>query len=161
MPLRNSCVDAWRRLLKSLRRDRRSKALETLRREYADEMESSLRLEWHAERMRYPQFCERLLRIAKEEQRHAQWLARRIAVLGGSVPAVSFTPDEGRNSWQRLREDLEAEKSCCANLTEELALEKNIDPITTAVLRRILADEQIHREEIAEMLIRSDPQADS
>jgi bacterioferritin (cytochrome b1) len=157
----NPCVYAGRRLLKWLRRDRRRKVLEILRREYIEEMESSLRLEWHAEQMLYPQFCQRLLGIAKEEQRHAQWLAGRINALGGKVPEVSFTPEEGRNSWECLSEDMEAEKRCCADLTEELALGKNIDPDTAATFGRILDDEKTHRGDIAEMLMRSDPQAAS
>jgi bacterioferritin (cytochrome b1) len=155
----NPCVNARRRLLEWLRHDPRRKVLGILCREYVEEMESSLRLEWHAEQMRYPQYCDRLLRIAKEEQRHAQWLARRINALGGSVPMVSFTPEEGRNSWECLGEDLEAEKRCCADLTEELALGKYFDPDTATILGRILDDEKFHREEIAQMLVRSDPQA--
>ncbi|MGH7769289.1 MAG: ferritin-like domain-containing protein, partial [Candidatus Binatia bacterium] len=154
-------LSAGPRLLQCLRRNRRRKVLEVLCREYVEEMESSLRLEWHAEQMRYPHFCQRLLRIAKEEQRHAQWLARRVTALGGRVPVIPFTPEEGRNSWQCLSEDLEAEKRCCADLTEELALGKNIDPDTAATLGRILDDEKTHRKEIAEMLMRSDPQAAS
>ena len=149
----------WKRLLQSLPHDGRRKLLEILCREYVEEMESALRLEWHAEQMRYPQFCERLVRMAKEEQRHAQWLAGRINALGGQVPKISFTPEEGLNSWDCLSLDLEAEKRCCADLTEELALEKNIDPETAERLRRILEDEKNHREEIAAMLMRSDPQA--
>jgi len=151
----------WKRLLQLLSTHKQERLLELLRREYVEEMESALRLEWHAEQMRYPQFCERLLGIAKEEQRHAQWLAGRINALGGKIPEVSFTPEEGRNSWECLSEDLEAEKRCCADLTEELAMKKNIDPETADRLRRILDDEKNHREAIAAMLMRSDPQAAS
>lgn len=161
MFLRKNLRNTWERLLQLLSPHRQKKLLDILCRDYAEEMGSALRLEWHAEQMRYPQFCERLLRIAKEEQRHAQWLAGRINALGGQIPQVSFTPEEGLNSWECLSLDLEAEKRCSADLTEELALEKNIDPETAARLRRILEDEKNHREEIAEMLMRSDPQAAS
>lgn len=143
----------WKTSKKSL------KLVEILRHEYVEEMESVLRLEWHAERMRYPQFCRRLFAIAKEEQRHAEWLAGKITALGGRIPQVSFAPEEGLNSWECLGRDLEAEKRCSADLTEELALGKNIDPETAGTLRRILDDEKNHRKEIAGMLMRSDPQA--
>jgi bacterioferritin (cytochrome b1) len=151
----------WNRLLASLPHNGRQKLMEILCREYAEEMASMLRYQWHAEQMRYPRFCERLLGIAKEEQRHAQWLARRIIALGGRVPRISFTPEEGLSSWECLGLDLEAEKRCCADLTEKLALEKDIDPATAETLRRILDEEKNHRVEIAEMLMRSDPQAAS
>jgi bacterioferritin (cytochrome b1) len=161
MSLWQNSKKIWNRFLASLPHNGQRKLLEILCREYVDEMESSLRLEWHAEQMRYPQFCERLLGIAKEEQRHAQWLAGRIYALGGQIPQVSFTPEEGLNSWECLRLDLEAEKRCSADLTEELALDKNVDPETAERLHRILEDEKNHREEIADMLMRSDPQTAS
>ncbi|HEY2989437.1 MAG TPA: ferritin-like domain-containing protein [Candidatus Binatia bacterium] len=136
----------------------RPSLLEILCKEYVEEMEGALRLEWHAEQMRYAQFCQRLFEIAKEEQRHAQWLAGRIHVLGARVPQVSFSPEEGLNSWECLRNDLEAEKRCCDDITEELALRKKIDPDTAETLRRILEEKKKHRDAIAEMLMRSDPQ---
>ncbi len=41
----------------------------------------------HAERMQYPQFREKLLRIAAHEARHAEWLAEKITLFGGEIPA--------------------------------------------------------------------------
>ena len=119
-----------------------------------------LRLEWHGEQMLYRQFRERLLHIAKEEQHHAQWLARRITGLGGEVPQVSFIPEEGLNSWECLRMDLEAEKRCCESLMETLARDGTLDPETAQVLSRALEEDELHQREIRDMLMRSDPQAE-
>jgi hypothetical protein len=78
MSLWHLSIEAGRRLLKWFRLDRRRRVLENLCREYAEEMESSLRLEWHAEQMRYPQFCERLLRIANDEKIHRNEIAEML-----------------------------------------------------------------------------------
>jgi bacterioferritin (cytochrome b1) len=137
----------------------RRSLVEILCKEYVEEMEGALRLEWHAEQMRYPQFCQRLFEIAKEEQRHAQWLAGRIHALGARVPQVSFSPEEGLNGGECLRRDLAAAQRCCDDIAEELAVRKKIDPDTVETLRRILDEEKKHRDAIAEMLMRSDRQA--
>jgi bacterioferritin (cytochrome b1) len=147
------------RLVKSVPHDGRQKLLHILYREYVEEMEGMLQFQRHAERMHYPQFREKLLRIAKEEQKHAQWLAGRIIALGGHVPYISFTPEEGLNSWGRLRLDLDEEKRCISDLTERMAIVERLDPETAKVLRHILEEEKNHRETIIDMLMRSDPQA--
>ena len=150
---------SWQRLLKSLPHDGRQKLLEILRREYTEEMESTLQFFRHADCMHYPQFRERLLRIAKDEQKHAQWLEERIIALGGEIPHVSFTPEEGFNSWECLRLDLEEERHCRADLIDRLPLVEKIDPETAKILTRILKEEENHREQITDMLMRSDPEA--
>lgn len=142
----------------SASKDRR-RLLEILCREYVEETESMLQYQHHAERMHYRQFRERLLRIAEEEKKHAQWLEGRIVSLGGEVPHISFTPDERQNSWECLRVDLEAERRCRADLIERLLSVARIDPEIAEGLRRIREEEERHHEEIMDMLMRSDPQA--
>ncbi len=42
--------------------------------------------------MDYPQFRERLLRIAAEEEAHVTWLRDTLLARGGAIPTRSFTP---------------------------------------------------------------------
>ncbi len=135
------------------------RTIEFLSRQYVEEMESMLRLQWHAEQVRYSKFSELLLNIAKEEQRHAQWLARRIRQLGGEVPKVQVEPAEELSSWNALSRDLDEEKRCCADLIAELALAKDLDPDTRQVLERVLQEEKKHLGTIRAMHMRTDPQA--
>lgn len=139
--------------------DGHRRTIEFLSRQYVEEMESMLRLQWHAEQVRYSKFSEILLHIAKEEQRHAQWLARRIRQLGGEVPKVQVEPEEALTSWNALSRELDEEKRCCADLSQELALAKDMDPDTRQVLERVLKEEKKHLEVIRAMQMRTDPQA--
>jgi len=159
MSLKSIAHTGWRRLLKVRRRDDRQRLLEILRLEYIEEMQNLLQLLRHAERMRYPQFRDRLLRIAGEEQAHAQWLRQRIIALGGEVPRISFSPSIGKNSWECLLMDLEEEKRCSADLEARIRSVERIDPEIAELLRRIREEEDKHSEDIMDMLMRSDPQA--
>jgi bacterioferritin len=154
MTIFDSARNIWRRIHNGRRR-----AIDILAHQYTEEMETMLRLQWHAEQVRYSQFSERLLSIAKEEQRHAQWLARRIRELGGEVPKISIQPEEASSGWQALSRDAEDEKRCCADLAEDLATAKDLDPDTARVLERILQEEKKHLQAINAMQMRSDPHA--
>ena len=150
----------WSRLLQSLPHNGRKELLALLCQEYIEERKNSIQFQRHAERMHYPQFREELLRIAEEEQKHARWLEARIIALGGEVPPVSFTPEQGWNSWEHLRLDLNEERRCIWDLEEHLVIVERVDPETAKVLRQILEEEKNHREVIIDMLMRSDPQAE-
>lgn len=55
----------WTKLLRRHSHDARKESLALLCLEYIEERKSSLQLQRHAEQMRYPEFREKLLRIAK------------------------------------------------------------------------------------------------
>lgn len=152
--------EGWRKFLDGLRADERSQLVEMLREEYADEERDAVQFEEHARRMPYPQFGERLLRIAEEEKAHVEWLRAKICELGGEVPAVSSSVKTGRNAWENLLMDLEEEKHDSIDFLERLlSVAERTNPEIAAGLRRMQADEQRHREEILSMLMRTDPQA--
>lgn len=150
----------WTRLLRWQSHDARKESLALLCLEYIEERKSSLQLQRHAEQMRYPEFREKLLRIAGDEQKHAERLRERIITLGGKVSDISYAPEEGWNSWERLHLDLDAEKHCIWELEEQLVRAERIDPETAEGLSHTLEDEKKHREVILNMLMRSDPQAE-
>ena len=124
---------------------------------YVEEMQHVQRYTQHAEGMQYPQFREKLLRIAADEARHAEWLAEKIMLFGGEIPNVPPSPPTTRNSWQHLLADLEAEKHCSDDLIEVMQTVRNELPDIAAMLERIYEDSERHCSEIRDMLMRSDP----
>ncbi len=148
----------WRKFL-GLSPDGYHKALEILRERYIDESQHATRFGQHAQKMQYPQFREKLLRIAAEEKQHAGWIAEKMGTFGGQLPAVPEVAPDEKNSWQYLLADLEEERQCAAELEEEIQEIQPKLPAVAEMLERIHEDGKRHRKEIREMLMRSDPQA--
>ena len=159
MSVRNLLNKSWQRLQDTWHLDDRKKLLEILVQEYIEEAQHVSQFTEHARQMYYPQFREKLLRIAAEEQEHAQWLREKILAVGGEIPKISFTAKRGKNSWESLLMDLEEEKRCCADLLEQITKMALVNQDIAEVLRRIYDDERIHREEIMDMLMKSDAYA--
>jgi rubrerythrin len=149
----------WQHFLESLQPDERKKLVEILQAEYVEEAQDVAQFTRHAQRLYYPHFRDRLLRIAEEERAHVQWLREKIVVLGGEVPQITFTPKMGKNSWECLLMDLEEEKRCCGDLLERMHVAEHADPEIAEGLRRMREEEKRHREEIMDMLMKSDPHA--
>lgn len=126
---------------------------------YVEEMQHVQRYTEHAEHMQYPQFRDKLLRIAADEARHAEWLAEKITLFGGRIPNVPKQPPTTKNSWQYLLGDLEEERHCSDDLIEQMQTVRNELPEIAAMLERIYEDSERHRSEIRDMLMRSDPQS--
>ncbi len=133
--------------------------LKILSARYVEEMQHVQRYTEHAEHMQYPQFREKLLAIAADEARHAEWLAEKIALFGGEIPTVPNQPPTAKNSWQRLLADLEEERHCSEDMIEQMQTLRDEMPDIAAMLERIYEDSERHRSEIRDMLARSDPQA--
>jgi rubrerythrin len=109
--------------------------------------------------MQYPQFRNKLLTIAAEEATHADWLADKIKLFGGKLPAVPDVSIGEKNSWRYLVDDLEDERRCSADLFEHIVRFEPELPRVAEILQQIYDDETRHRSELREMLIRSDPQS--
>jgi bacterioferritin len=95
-----------------------------------------------------------------QEQQHADWLAERIAQLGG---APDFAPDgllrrshaqyvEGTTLAEMIREDLVAERIAIDSYREFIAFLGGSDPTTRRLLETILATEEEHADELAALL---------
>jgi rubrerythrin len=159
MALKNILSAGWRWCLESVFPDDRLRLVEMLCQAYLDEAKDVVQLTEHARRMAYPQFRERLLRIAVEEQAHVQLLREKILALGGTVPRVTFTLRNGRNSWECLRIDVEEEKRDYAALLEQILQIENVDPELAEGLRHIRAEERRHHTELLDMMLKSEPYA--
>lgn len=158
MALTDVFLAGWRQFLHALQPDHRQRLIEVLRDEYVDEVKDVVQFAEHARRMTYPHFRERLLRIAAEEKAHVTWLQDKILALGGEIPQTTFTVKNGKNSWESLLMDVEEEKRDCTSMLEQLyTVVEHADPEIAEGPRRIRDDEKRHREEILDMLLRSDP----
>jgi rubrerythrin len=146
-------TEEWRRFLGL---STAARTMEILCRLYVEESQHAAILGQHASRMHYPQFRAKLLEIAARETEHSKWIGDKIKLLGGSLPVVPPSAPTGGNSWELLLEDLEDESRCAGELLEQaMRLEADF-PAIADMLRSIYEEEQKHRNEIREMLMRSD-----
>jgi bacterioferritin (cytochrome b1) len=158
MTYQKTWSDWWRQFL-GVSPDGYREVLKILQDRYAEEMHHVKLYTQHAAKMQYPQFRERLLAIAADEARHAEWLAGKITLFGGKLPSVPEVPRNGKNSWQHLVADLDEEKHCSAELIAMMQTVRDELPDIAEMLERIFEDSEKHRAEIRDMLMRSDPQA--
>jgi bacterioferritin (cytochrome b1) len=136
--------------------DRDRAALEILRQRYVEEMQAAGRFKQHAQKMHYAQFCEKLLHIAMDKSKHAEWIAEKIITLGGKLPEIPERHSTDENSWQYLRMDLADENRCADRLPEQIWRIESDHPDISQFLQQIFEAEKKHRQEINDMLMRSD-----
>jgi len=102
---------------------------------------------------------------ADEEQEHADWLAERIKQLGGKPqmnPAVISASahseyKEGSSLADMIREDLVAERIAIESYREMIQYFGDKDSTSRTLLERILAKEEEHADEMADLLYAVDP----
>lgn len=158
MTFLNTLQRNWRRLVNiDTEKKQRRQLCEELGALYCAEARDAAQFSAHARQMYYPQFRDRLLRIAAEEQEHVSWLRQQILALGGDVPQPTASPRLGQNSWECLLLDLEKEKSSYAELLKQTPRAASINPALAEGLQRLRADEQRHHEELHDMWMKSDP----
>jgi rubrerythrin len=155
--LKRALREGWHQFFDALHPNHHQKLLEMLRDVYLEEAQDVTQFTQHAERMHYPQFRERLLRIAEGEQAYVAWLRDKIVALGGEVPTVSLPSRVAKNAWEALLRDLDEEKRSYAALLEAMNIAEEAYPEIAEGLQRIREEEQQHREEILDMLVKSDP----
>jgi bacterioferritin len=102
---------------------------------------------------------------ANEEQIHADQIAQRIAQLGG---APNFSPDglltrshseyvEGETLVEMIQEDLVAERVAIDSYGDMIRYLADGDPTTRRMLEGILAMEEEHADDLANLLATLDP----
>lgn len=153
-----SWSDWWRSFL-GFSADGDQQAIAILAKRYIEKSQHVSRFTQHAQRMQYRQFRDKLLAIAADEAQHVDWLAEKIKLFGGRLPDVPPIPAELKNSWQYLLEDLNNEQRYSAELIEQAHSIREELPTVAATLERIYEDSNRHRNEIREMLMKSDPQS--
>ncbi|MDE2572287.1 MAG: bacterioferritin [bacterium] len=99
-----------------------------------------------------------------DEQRHAEMLCERIRQLGGKP---DFSPEglrkshteynEGQSLAEMILEDLVAERIVIMTYSEMIRHFGEKDPTTRVTLETILADEEEHADDLADLLYSVDP----
>ena len=105
------------------------------------------------------------LEHSNEEQRHADMLAERIKQLGGKPqmnPAIVAQTShseyvEGTSLEDMLREDLVAERIAIQTYREMVAFFGEKDPTSRRMMEEILAVEEEHADDIADLLFAVEP----
>ncbi len=146
----------WWRSALGVAPDGEPAALEVLGQRYVEEMQGQSQLTRHADQMHYRQFREKLLDIAADKRKHAQWIGDNITALGGQLPEVPERRPTEHNSWRNLLVDLDEEKRCADRLPEQIWRIGSEHPEISQFLQRIFDAEIIHRQDITAMAMRSD-----
>jgi len=147
----------WWRSFLGFSQDKSRKAVDVLRQRYIEEMQQADRFKGHAEKMHYPQFNEKLRAIANEKRRHAEQIAEKLVALGCKLPAVPENTSSNENSWRQLLNALDEEYRSADDLVDQLRGILSDRPDITELLQQISQEQKKHRDEIREMLMRSDP----
>jgi rubrerythrin len=156
MPFTKNWSEWWGRVL-GFAPDRSSDAVDILRQRYVEEMQQAGRFKQYARRMHYPQYEGKLLQLATETRKHAQWIAEKIGALGGQLPEVSEARSTNENSWQSLLMAIDDENRSADHLADQLQRIGLAHPDITKFLQEISSEQKNHRNEIREMMMRSDP----
>jgi len=155
MMFQNSWMKWWNGVL-GTSRDRNLATMEILRQRYVEETQGKIQLTQHAYKMHYRQFREKLLQIATEKIKHAEWIGEKIIALGGAIPEVVPSRSTDENSWRHLLTDLAEEKRYADRLPEQLWRIASDHPEISKLLQRIFDAETVHRQSIRDMAMRSD-----
>jgi formate-dependent nitrite reductase cytochrome c552 subunit len=161
MALRKEWSEWWRRFLRTSPEGNGKAAVDILRQRYVEEMQQTDRFKQHAQKMHYPQFRDKLLDMAADKSKRAQWIAEKIVALGGKVPEVPELRSTDKNSWQYLLMDLEEENRYAEHRIEQIWSNESDQADIAEFLRQINEANKKDREAIREMLMRSDPFASS
>jgi bacterioferritin len=142
----------------------RSEVLKLLNDALATELVCVLRYRRHhfmARGLHAKSTADEFLVHSDEEQGHADQLAQRIVQLGGEP---DFSPDSlsgrshaeyiaGTSLVEMIREDLVAERIAIDSYRELIAYIGHQDPTTSQLLKDILAVEEEHADELADLLV--------
>lgn len=143
----------------------RQKVIDVLNEVLATEIVCTLRYKAHyylAQGIHSQAVANEFLQHAKEEELHADMVAKRITELTGRP---NFNPDglhtrshaeysEGAKLEDMIREDLVAERIAVGTYSEIIRWLANDDPTTRRLMEEILAKEEEHADDLAKLLAR-------
>jgi bacterioferritin len=143
----------------------KERVVEVLNEVLATETVCTLRYRSHyfmAKGVHAPAIEDEFLEHAKEEQEHADKVAKRITELGGTP---NLNPEglakrshaqygTGETLQEMIKEDLIAERIAVATYSEIIRWLANEDPTTRRMMEELLAKEEEHADEMASLLAR-------
>ncbi len=143
-------------------------AIRILNEALATEVVCTLRYKSHyyaAEGIDSKAIAEEFLEHAREEEDHANRIAKRIKQLGGKPdfdPATLLTRShaefqEGSTLVEMIEEDLIAERIAIESYRDMVQYFGQTDPTSRRLMEHILAKEEEHAEELSSLLLTLDP----
>jgi bacterioferritin len=150
----------------------RAQAVRVLNEALATEIVCVLRYKFHyfmATGIHSSAVAKEFLMHAQEEQEHADRIAQRIKQLGGKPemdPAVVAKAShseykEGTSLADMIRENLVAERIAVATYREIITYFGQDDPTSRTMIEAILAQEEEHADELADLLFAVEPDTDN
>lgn len=117
-------------------------------------------LEAHVDEAPYPQVADRLRKLVEEEDANARRIADRLVVLGRHLRDDGAGPIRGgRNAWERLVVTLEDYRSLLRRLSGLWTRWDDEHPEDAALVHQLRDSAVAHREQVVDLLARSDPHA--
>ena len=117
-------------------------------------------IEFHADLAPYPFMAERLKKISGDEERSARLIGDRLMALGRQPSiAPSGAIRTGRNSWERLIQDSDDYRALLRRLSPLWVRWDDESTEDAAVVRSVLDAATRHRDELNDLVARSDPHA--
>ena len=136
------------------RGDERTALLAWLCDTYTVEQRMSSQIYHDATAMPYELFRRRLESMAREEEKHARVLRERIEALGGRVPETAPTLRKGQHPWMCLVQMLADERELYEGYRQQAAAVHDAD--LQALLQQLRNEEEIHQEQIIDLLMKVD-----
>lgn len=113
----------------------------------------------HADGAPYPQFAEALRRIGAEKQAEADRLKKWLGIAETPGPAPVTYPRPGKNHWERMTQDLQAQKRL-NGLLQRLEVRVGGEDAETARLIAEIRERQVeHEKTLTRLISLADPQA--
>jgi len=113
----------------------------------------------HADQAPYAFVGERLRQMAAEKEKSLTMLGESIERLGGRATSIDPMVPAGRNHWDRLSHDLDAQKQLEADLTDDASRLAVDAPEYSDLLRQLVVVEKRHKKILADLVAKADPQA--
>ncbi|MBM4246133.1 MAG: hypothetical protein FJ148_20435 [Deltaproteobacteria bacterium] len=133
--------------------------LQTLHGEYR---RIARQLEAHVEEAPYPHVADRLRKIVDQEEQNARRIADRLVGLGRHLRDEDAGPIRGgHNAWERLVVTLEDYRGLLRRLSGLWTRWDDEHPEDAALVHELRDSAVAHREEIVDLMARSDPHAEN
>jgi hypothetical protein len=119
-------------------------------------------LEAHVDEAPYPQVADRLRSLLGEDDANARRIEERLVELGRHLRDDGAGPIRGgRNAWERLVVTLEDYRALLRRLSGLWTRWDDEHPEDAALVHQLRDSAVAHREEVVDLLARSDPHAEN
>jgi hypothetical protein len=97
--------------------------------------------------------------VAAKKQKNVEILRDSLLSLGAAVQGFQTEIESGKNHWERMTKDLEAQKAFEGVLRDHASLLAPRDPELSRLLIDMVNSERPHKETLFQLVMRADPQA--